>query len=71
MKKLTLDLDALAVDTFATGEKDDARGTMRGQADTLWACPLPSPSDGGKTCITCNAPTDPCLCDPIHTEIEG
>jgi len=30
MKKLMLDLDALAVDSFATGSEAAARGTVRG-----------------------------------------
>lgn len=30
MKKLTLDLDMLAVDSFATGDAADGRGTVRG-----------------------------------------
>ncbi|HET7228822.1 MAG TPA: hypothetical protein VFJ16_02335 [Longimicrobium sp.] len=30
MKKLTLELDALAVDSFATGDSADGRGTVRG-----------------------------------------
>ncbi|HET7228820.1 MAG TPA: hypothetical protein VFJ16_02325 [Longimicrobium sp.] len=30
MKKLMLELDALAVDSFATGDAADGRGTVRG-----------------------------------------
>jgi hypothetical protein len=30
MKKLMLDLDALSVDSFATGDEAAARGTVRG-----------------------------------------
>jgi hypothetical protein len=30
MKKLMLDMDALAVDSFATGDAEVARGTVRG-----------------------------------------
>jgi len=30
MKKLMLDLDVLAVDSFATGDEASARGTVRG-----------------------------------------
>lgn len=34
MKKLTLDLDALRVDSFPTDVPDERRGTMQGH---LWA----------------------------------
>ena len=69
MKKMTLDLDALQVDSFDTDDAASARGTVRGAESVL----IPAPEDGtlgggesGKTCITCNRPTDPCLCDPIY-----
>ena len=54
MTKLTLDPDALAVDSFATAGSDaEARGTVQGQADptlrcTLLLCPSVSPA----TCVT-------------------
>lgn len=34
MKKLRLELDRLAVETFATGEKSASAGTVRGHATT-------------------------------------
>lgn len=59
MKKLNLDIDTLAVDTFATGNAEGFRGTMRGHAaqDTFTCltgmetrtCPVVG------TCIACAA----------------
>ncbi|HET7229874.1 MAG TPA: hypothetical protein VFJ16_07725 [Longimicrobium sp.] len=60
MNKLTLDLDALQVDSFGTADAAAAeRGTVHGNAT------------GTKpTCVSCGGATDPCLCDPIHlTEV--
>jgi hypothetical protein len=56
MAKLTLELDALQVESFGTSTAVAAvRGTVHGQAAT-----------GTKpSCISCYAPTDPCICDPI------
>ena len=34
MKKLNLHLDELAVESFATGEGDELRGTVRGHGDS-------------------------------------
>lgn len=43
MKKLSLDLDQLSVDSFATGDEEGLRGTVRGNSATLgcsefWSC---------------------------------
>lgn len=43
MKKLSLDLDTLAVESFATGDGDGTRGTVRANSATLgcseyWSC---------------------------------
>ncbi len=38
MRKLTLDLDSLAVQSFDTGEDDSLRGTIHGNDNTVWAC---------------------------------
>jgi hypothetical protein len=35
MKKLTLDLDALRVESYATGDTAERRGTVRAHDDTL------------------------------------
>jgi hypothetical protein len=60
MAKLTLELDALQVESFGTSHADVAvRGTVHGQA-ALAAATGTKPS-----CISCYAPTDPCICDPI------
>lgn len=47
MKKLTLDLDALRVESFDTDRARDERGTVRGNAVTLDENPT---CDGGNTC---------------------
>lgn len=60
MAKLTLELDALQVESFGTSNAAAAvRGTVQGQ-EALAALTGTKPS-----CITCYAPTDPCICDPI------
>ena len=51
MKKLMLDLDTLAVDSFATGEADLARGTVRGN-DTRITEFCNSRSCPGTACCT-------------------
>ena len=58
MNKLTLDLDALQVDSFGTDAAAKAeRGTVHGQA----ALEL-----RGASKISCPVATDPCICDPIR-----
>lgn len=61
MKKLTLDLDTLSVDSFPTSSADEtARGTVRGH-DTIeseWCtmpktCSRPPCNTEGYTCATC------------------
>lgn len=62
MTKLTLDLDALAVDSFATGDAGDGRGTVAGhglQPTLKTIC--------GSTWLESN-PTC-CPCTPRHQEI--
>ena len=67
MSKLKLNLDALRVDSFDTDAAAGARGTVRG-AESVSLLPVTddgSNSDGEtcRSCVTCNAPTDPCICD--------
>jgi hypothetical protein len=38
MKKITLDLEHLRVDSFATAETDDARGTVHGHWSQVGTC---------------------------------
>ena len=60
MRKLSLQLDALLVDSFETGSRDDLRGTVRGR-DTrvteFCATPYnpckPTTGCGGVTSINC------------------
>ena len=68
MKKLSLELDALKVESFGTTAPQPGRGTVVGAESAL----VPNPGDGGggnsdegscQSCVTCNRPTDPCLCD--------
>lgn len=58
MAKLTLHLDDLHVESFGTSAAVAAeRGTVHGQAAF---------ASGKPSCISCYAPTDPCICDPIR-----
>jgi hypothetical protein len=55
MRKIKLDLDALRIDSFATGGGAAERGTVHGRAVTEFVCSwLPScpgqPTCGAKTC---------------------
>jgi hypothetical protein len=68
MRKMKLDVDALTVDSFTTGEAMDARGTVKGNAyyDTKpSACAYPTPSClpgqtlGEVTCQCLYPRTDP------------
>ena len=43
MRKLSLHLDDLAVQSFATGDVRGAAGTVRGHDKTTPACPTTSP----------------------------
>jgi hypothetical protein len=57
MAKLTLELDALQVESFGTTDAAAAvRGTVHGQEALTGTKP---------SCVSCYAPTDPCICDPI------
>jgi hypothetical protein len=58
MKKITLDLNTLLVDSFEVATPEAARGTVQGHALATGTKP---------TCISCPVATDPCLCDPIRT----
>jgi hypothetical protein len=60
MAKLTLELDALQVESFGTSDAAAAeRGTVHGQA-AMEAFAASKPS-----CVSCGGYTDPCICDPI------
>lgn len=63
MKKLTLDHEALKVESFATDAPAEEAGTVHGQAQTEWdTCPGRGPTcDSGETCFdSC----DPTVCPP-------
>jgi hypothetical protein len=58
MAKLMLELDALKVESFGTSPAAAAvRGTVYGQQAATGTKP---------SCVSCYAPTDPCICDPIR-----
>jgi hypothetical protein len=62
MRKLTLDVDALAVESFPTsGREADARGTVDAHEATAIRC-----GSGGASCFTsCRADLrDGCTCPP-------
>lgn len=66
MRKFTLELDALHVDSFETGEKEELRGTVRGhdtRVTEFCATPYkpckPSTGCGGVTSINCARHDDP------------
>jgi hypothetical protein len=55
MAKLTLDPNALKVETF------EASATLAAARGTVQAFDASKPS-----CVSCGGYTDPCICDPIH-----
>lgn len=60
MAKLTLNVDALQVESFAPSAAAAAeRGTVHGQ-EGLFAASKPS------CAVSCGYVTDPCICDPIN-----
>ncbi|HEU4456739.1 MAG TPA: hypothetical protein VFR81_26965 [Longimicrobium sp.] len=65
MKKLTLDLNALAVESFDAAPAVEARGTVLGRETRIGDC-----VDGGPTeapsCAYCDS--DYYSCDPCHPE---
>ncbi|HEU4456738.1 MAG TPA: hypothetical protein VFR81_26960 [Longimicrobium sp.] len=66
MKKLTLSLDALAVESFDVATAAEARGTVLGRETEDGV-------DGGATgAYTCaNCPSEYWTCDPCNPEAEG
>ena len=53
MKKLTLNLEELAVDSFDVAPADEKQGTVKGHGLTdAWSCPsiCPTVSDGRGRC---------------------
>ena len=60
MAKLTLNIDALQVESFNPSHAAAAeRGTVHGQ-EGLLAASKPS------CAVSCGYVTDPCICDPVH-----
>lgn len=47
MKKLSLNIDALRIESFATDAAEDARGTVQGAQDSAATC------FGQATCVVC------------------
>ncbi|HEX8690947.1 MAG TPA: hypothetical protein VF746_00795 [Longimicrobium sp.] len=69
MKKLRLELDALRVESFDTAAAGaERRGTVHGNAQDVFAEAF-GPASNEATCLTCRVPTDPCICDPIPTDL--
>jgi hypothetical protein len=58
MRKLTLDLEDLAVESFQTADGDAAaRGTVHGEADSQTACPtIGSPCPVWTAKVSCDIP---------------
>jgi len=66
-KKLSLELDALAVDSFETSAIMEGRGTVRGQGI---AAPQPTPPEYACTCAaTCLCKTNYYYCGTGHYTI--
>ncbi|HEX8693912.1 MAG TPA: hypothetical protein VF746_15930 [Longimicrobium sp.] len=67
MRKLTLDLDALTVETFETTEDAGARGTVRAQETLESECQCPSASCPGcgsvESCTICGCDTPGYTCE--------
>lgn len=59
MKKMKLEMDALAVESFPMETIANEQGTVHGHA-TQWAtCPGRETCDGAETCADTSAPTGP------------
>jgi hypothetical protein len=79
MRKITLDVDALEVESFDTSTKDaEERGTVRGHNDQSypnWGCPFSwgtycSPSASGEIVCECADPSlDPCSSECTRTSV--
>lgn len=63
MRKLRLKLDTLEVQSFATGSRGGAIGTVRANLDA--AGQVVAPIHGGDS--DCMATVGPCTCEPIET----
>ena len=69
MTKLKLELDALLVESFATAPAALERGTVLGNKAVIPASDGAGECGGGSneescwTCLSCTAPSDPCICD--------
>ena len=74
MKKLSLDLDAIRVETFETDGTPGARGTVHGRADFAAAAdsPLASCVDSclDTICLSCDTCREPCPSQVCDTEEE-
>jgi hypothetical protein len=66
MKKLMLDIDALAVESFAAAPAAEARGTVLGRETED---SVDGGATGAYTCASC--PTEHWTCDPCNPEEEG
>lgn len=71
MKKLTLSVDALRVESFPTGEADAwQRGTVRGNASESTCaqrdCECTDHTEWDASCVTCIDPTCDAAC---HTQV--
>jgi hypothetical protein len=65
-KKLSLALEALAVDSFETSAGDAVRGTVRGRESDE----DPIPVGGGCTCDdSCLCPTNAYYCATVHATV--
>ncbi len=74
MKKLTLDLDSLRVESFDIEAPAREHGTVHAHAITEFgdSCDFCGGGSQKGSCVTCDVPTDPCICDPFEplTEFE-
>lgn len=62
MRKLSLQLDTLAVQSFATGAAPSAAGTVRGHDKATLACPTTSPFN----CPDTDYPSCGIVCLPTY-----
>ena len=64
MKKLSLTLDALRVESFDTGRTEDHRGTVRGY-DVTASCVAPQATCGGSCMDPATCVDNSCMCDSV------
>jgi hypothetical protein len=69
-KKLNLELEALAVDSFETSAAANGNGTVHAHDATTVCHPTPPEYEGDCTCVdSCLCPTNAYYCATVHATV--